>query len=71
MHKWQITYYLVGGQTIQGVYEGPEDNSNSVIEKLIKGDANTFNGIAGEYGISNLIVRNRDISAMDVRIWRG
>lgn len=71
MYKWQITYHLVGGQTIQGVYEGPENDSNSVIERLLRGDENTFNGIAGEYGVSNLIVRNRDISAMDVRIWRG
>ena len=71
MYKWHITYELVGGQTITGIYEGPENNSNDVANRILIGGENDFFGLHGSYNTSNLLVRNRDVSAVDIREWKG
>ena len=69
MYKWKINYWMKNGDHFVGMYEGPENESKDVAEKLLNGPDDKF---IGSYGVDkkhNLLVRIGDISVVDISVW--
>lgn len=69
MYKWCVDIILKGsGLTLHCLYEGIENNSGDVFEKLFAGKcASDVIGLAGESGRSITLVIAGEIAAVDIR----
>lgn len=68
MNKWKIDFVMRSGNTIAGLYEGPENDSASVANKLLAGDPNCFEGMYSLYGYGkeNLLVKKGEVVAATI-----
>lgn len=71
MYQWSITYWTKSGNFIMGIYEGPENDSLSVMKKIINGKENDF---ISHYGIDKdrmIGVRIGEIVSFEISKWNG
>lgn len=66
MYEWRIKFILKSGYCIEGIYKGPEKNSNDIAKRFLEGKDNTFNGLRGLEGVHNILVNNTEVAAIDI-----
>ena len=69
MYQWRIGYRLRNGSELVGLYEGPENDSVSVMKKLINGKGNDF---TSHYGLDKdhmIGVKLDEIVAFEICKW--
>lgn len=69
MHKWLIDIILKGsGTMLHCLYEGPENHSSDVIEKLLMGKpTNEWVALGSDDGKSQVSFCIGEIAAVDIR----
>lgn len=68
MYKWKIEYILKNGEHLFGEYYGDEGDSGAVIQTLVNGYPDTFNGCKTVDGKGTIAVRNSEIAALIVSV---
>lgn len=70
MYRWKISYLLRNGERIYGIYEGPENNSLDVANKLFTSNKRcNFTSHFGENKNHMLVVALSEIASVDVQAW--
>lgn len=70
-YVWMIEYILKNGEHVFGEYHGPEKDGEQVMNSLLSGDQNHFNGCRTADNRGSVCVRNGDISALKVTLPKG
>lgn len=66
MYRWKLEYTLKNGVKLNGMYEGPENNSDAVLNKLFTGRMNSFVPTYGETDQEVLAVMLGEVAAIRV-----
>ena len=69
-NAWKIEFWLEGGHHVVGKYVGSERDTTGVANKILAGDANSFNGLYGVNEQHILLVKRGGIVACDISVWR-
>lgn len=67
-YKWKIDIILKSGKELTVYYIGELNNSQSVAEMVLKGDANTFNGFSNIDKTENILIRVGEIATLSISI---
>lgn len=66
MYRWNIDITLKSGKQISVVYEGKEQNSGDVANKVMAGGFNSMNGFYDSTRTHNILVLVGEIAALDI-----
>lgn len=66
MYRWNIDITLKSGKQISVVYEGKEQNSGDVANKVMAGGFNSMNGFNDHTRTHNILVLVGEIAALDI-----
>lgn len=68
MYKWKIEIILKSGKDVTVYYNGSENNSTAVANKLLAGETNKFNGFSNEDNTKNIFVKIGEIAAASISV---
>ena len=66
MYRWNVDITLKSGKTINVMYEGIDNASSSVANKIIAGGSNNMNGFYDSTRTHNILVLVGEIAAIDI-----
>lgn len=69
MHKWKIIIVLKSGKEIVACYQGDEDNSTQVAEKIFVCQKDDIIGFGNGIGTENIFILRSEIASMTVAIY--
>lgn len=70
-YLWDIEYILKNGEHVFAKYYGTEKDAEKVMNSLLSGDQNHFNGCRTADNRGSVCVRNGDIAALKVILPKG
>ena len=68
MYKWKIEFVFKSGKELTVYYEGVEQNSGAVAEKMLTGNENTINGFCNENNTKNIFVKIGEIASASISV---
>lgn len=67
MYKWKVVFTLMNGTEVEGLYEGPENNTRDVAKKLIGNVSEiSFVGINDVTKKHNVLIKAGEILTLDI-----
>lgn len=67
MYKWKLVFELTSGKTVEAIWRGEEECSDSVAHNILDGEINQFIGLGGAGEIdSNIFIKRGCIAAVDI-----
>lgn len=68
MYKWKIEIIFKSGKELTVYYNGYENDSGKVANKMLTGNDNTINGFGNEDGTKNVFVKIGEIASASISI---
>ena len=68
MYKWKIEFILKSGKELTAYYEGAENSSHAVANKILTGNKNTINGFGNEDNTKNIFVKISEIASASISV---